>query len=266
MTRYFDTHVHVDGIGSSVEADAALRRAAEAGVARMVAIGGDPARNRFAVEFAAKHPAHARAAVGADRDRAEISGGEDEVERLAADGQRVVAIGEIGLDYHYRSDNKPAQRGLFASMLAVARGSGLPVIVHSREAEDDTVALLKEHIGVRAPGRRGGIGALHCFTGGPGFCRRLLELDLYVSFSGIVTFGNARSVRDAARIVPADRLLVETDSPYLAPVPHRGARNEPALVVRVAAELAAVRGERAETIAETTFRNACRLFDWPAEE
>jgi len=256
---YFDTHVHFDGITASDGPDAAIERALAAGVTRMTAIGGDAMRNRFAVDLAERHPGKIHAAVGYDRD---CAGGDCEVgelESLMAGRDCVVAVGEIGLDLHYHPENRPAQRELLARMLEVARRHRLPVAVHSRDAEDDTVDLLAAHHQAwdGAPDR---IGVLHCFTGDTRFVERLLDLGLYISFSGIVTFRNADSLRSAAAMVPDERLLMETDTPYLAPVPHRGKLNEPASIHHIAETLATVRGVDAASIAETTFKNAERLF------
>jgi TatD DNase family protein len=171
----------------------------------------------------------------------------------------VAAIGEIGLDFHHGRENAPAQIKLFSRMLELARKRSLPVCVHTREAEAETLAALREH----AAGWRGapdGIGVLHCFTGGEVFARELLALGFCVSFSGIVTFKNSENLRAAAAVVPDDRLLIETDSPFLAPEPLRGRPNEPANLERVAVVLAGIRKTSLETIASITTRNARRLF------
>ncbi|MCX6995806.1 MAG: TatD family hydrolase [Kiritimatiellaeota bacterium] len=256
-----DTHVHFDAYRETGELAAVLERAAAAGVQRMIAMGGAEDGNAFALELAAAHPERIRAAVGFDR---HLAGQAPDFARLAEQAARpgVAAIGECGLDYHYSPETAAAQRALFARMLALARDRRLPVVVHSREAEDDTLALLKEHAAAWA-GDPARLGVLHCFTGGADFARRVLASGLWVSFSGILTFRNADAIRAAARIVPADRLLVETDAPYLAPEPHRGHKNEPALVADVARALAATRGEPVERVAEQTARNAAHLFGWP---
>ncbi len=256
-----DTHVHFDDFQKTGDLTAVLDRAAAAGVGRMIAIGGTEAGNDLALELAAAQPERIRAAVGFDRYLADQA---PDFDRLALQATRpgVAAIGECGLDYHYSPETAAAQRALFARMLALARDRRLPVVVHSREAEDDTLAMLQEHAAAWA-GDPARLGVLHCFTGGEAFARRVLAGGLLVSFSGILTFRNADSNRAAARLVPADRLLVETDAPYLAPVPHRGRRNEPAFVVEVVRALAAVRGEPVERIAAQTTRNAEHLFGHP---
>jgi TatD DNase family protein len=168
--------------------------------------------------------------------------------------ESVVAVGETGLDYHYHHSPPAVQQEQFRHTVRLARDVGLPVIVHCRDAFDDAVAILREE-GADAIG-----GVIHCFTGTARDARLFLDLGLYISFSGIVTFRNAEAVRDAARTVPDDRLLIETDGPYLAPVPHRGRRNEPAFVRHVAECVATVRGVGSDALGILTSRNAARLF------
>lgn len=167
---------------------------------------------------------------------------------------RVVAIGETGLDYYYGRDQKNRQQDWFRVHIAAARALGKPLIVHTREAREDTLRILAEE-GAAEVG-----GVLHCFTEDWDMAVRALELNFYISFSGIVTFKNARPIQDAAQRLPADRLLVETDSPYLAPIPHRGKPNHPAWVRHVAECVAQLRGESLEQVAETTTANYLRLF------
>lgn len=254
-----DTHVHFDAFRESGDLAAVLDRARAVGVRHFVAIGGAPTGNTCAAECAAQHTGEIVFAAGYDR---YLAGEPCDDAALSAllDRPGAVAVGEIGLDYHYGPDTKPAQRALFARMLALARSRRLPVVVHSREAEDDTLAMLREHAAAW-PGDPRRLGVLHCFTGGPEFVERILEVGLLVSFSGILSFRNADSIRAAALRVPGDRLLIETDSPYLAPVPHRGKRNEPAFVAEVARAVAAARGEPVERVAEQTAANAEQLFN-----
>ena len=165
---------------------------------------------------------------------------------------RVRAIGEIGLDYHYEYSEREVQREVFRQQLRLSREIGLPVVIHTRDADADTLKIIEEE----GQGRIRGV--FHCFTGDGIMARRVVDLGFHVSFSGIVTFTNAAKVREAAELVPSDRLLVETDSPYLAPVPHRGGRNEPALVKHVLSTIAETRGEAVEQLQEQTsiaFRN-----------
>jgi TatD DNase family protein len=168
---------------------------------------------------------------------------------------RVVAIGECGLDYYYDKSDRSAQRERFAAHIEAARTTGLPLIIHTREAEDDTAAILTEAT------KQGGVGGvLHCFTGSAKLARTALDLGFYISLSGIVTFKNARDLQDVAKTVPQERLLVETDSPFLAPVPHRGKTCEPAFVADTAAFVAELRGEELEVLADATTTNFFRLF------
>lgn len=254
-----DTHVHFDVFRLKDEINAVLERARAACVRRFIAIGGAADANLCAADCAAQWPTEISFAAGYDRYLATEARDLAVLEKILAQ-PGAVAVGEIGLDYHYSPETREAQRGLFAQMLALARARRLPVVVHSREAEDDTLAMLKEHAAAW-PGDPARLGVLHCFTGGPEFAQRVLDTGLFVSFSGITSFRNADSIREAVKLVPAERLLVETDSPYLAPIPHRGKRNEPAFVADVARAVAAARGAALEDIARQTTINAELLFN-----
>ncbi len=259
--RWFDTHVHLDHL-DELGALALSERAAAAGVAAILAVGGTPSMNAAALRRAASSPRQVAAAVGWDRTLASASPSADELRALIETRPEIVAVGETGLDYHYDKDTAAEQRRLFAAMLALAAETRRPVIVHSREAEADTIAMLREHVTVwRGPPER--IGVVHCFTGDWPFARALLDLGWHISFSGIVTFGNATALREVAARVPVERLLIETDTPWLSPEPHRGRPNEPARLVDVGRAIAAVRGCALEHIAEITWGNAVRLFGWP---
>ena len=173
----------------------------------------------------------------------------------AAIHPRVIALGECGLDYHYDKSDRSAQRERFEAHIEAARQSGLPLVVHTRDAEDDTAAILGRAV------QEGGVtGVLHCFTGTADLARKALDFGFYISISGIVTFKNAKELQDTARWLPSDRMLVETDSPFLAPVPHRGQTCEPAFVADTAAFLAELRDEQPEALAEATTANFFRLF------
>jgi TatD DNase family protein len=179
----------------------------------------------------------------------------ERLRKLLAGSPRVVAWGEIGLDYHYDHSPRDVQREVFRRQLRLAREVALPVIIHSREADEDTVEILAREW---AGAARGGV--MHCFGGGLWMAERALELGFYISFAGNVTFKKAEPLREVARIVPPDRLLVETDCPYLAPVPHRGRRNEPAFVADTARFLAELRGTTPEELGRATSDNFSRLF------
>ncbi len=173
----------------------------------------------------------------------------------AAEHPRVIGIGETGLDYYYDKSDRQVQQSLFRTHIGVSRKTGLPLIIHTRDAEGDTVAILEDELG------KGAFPALiHCFTASEGFGRKVLELGLTISLSGIVTFKNARELQEFAPEIPADRLLVETDSPFLAPVPHRGQPCEPAYVADTARFVANLRGESLAELAESTTRNFRGLF------
>ena len=197
--------------------------------------------------------------IESDGARLLVDCGPDMREQLLADGtgrvDRVIAIGECGLDYYYDKSDRAAQRERFAAHIEASRQTGLPLVVHTRDAEDDTAAMLTEAVG------KGGVtGVLHCFTGSAGLARIGLDLGFYVSMSGIVTFKNARDLQEVAKSLPQDRLLVETDSPFLAPVPHRGKTCEPAFVADTAAFLADLRGESLDQLAAATTANFFKLF------
>jgi len=174
----------------------------------------------------------------------------------AASHPRVIGIGECGLDYHYDKSDRAAQRDRFQAHIDAARETGLPLVVHTRDAEDDTADLLG-----RAVTEGGVTGVLHCFTGSAGLARKALDIGFYISLSGIVTFKNAKDLQGTARWLPADRVLVETDSPFLAPVPHRGQTCEPAFVADTALFVADLRDEPVEELAKTTTANFFRLFN-----
>jgi len=257
--KLYDTHCHFESADPLV-ISAILSRAKAAGVEKLLAVGGSPALNESA-QVAAKLAAESDdapdvgIALGWDRDQVSrgrdvlVASGIDEssISPDATGTSRLRAWGEIGLDYHYSPETREAQLALFSSQLEKARARNLPVVIHTREADEDTVALLKE-----IPSR----GIIHCYTGTVDFARQFLELGFYVSISGIVTFRPAENVREVARYLPDDRILIETDSPFLAPVPMRGQPNEPAFIRHTCEFLAAQRGVAADAFAELTFANA----------
>ncbi len=255
--RLFDSHAHFDA-WSAAERRAVCARAFEAGVDHIIAIGGCPASNTAALEVASEWPDRIGAAIGLDRGQAREPHDLSEIEALLRRPE-VVAVGETGLDYHYDRDTAAQQRELFEAMLELARRLTLPVVVHSREAEQDTLDILREHTR-RWQGDPGRIGVLHCFTGSYEMAAELVSLGWFISFSGILTFPSGGSLRAVAARLPADRLLVETDSPYLAPVPWRGSPNEPSRLRAVVLVLARARGVTLEEMAETTWRNGMNLF------
>lgn len=253
--RWTDEHCHLgDGSDRWPDADAAVAEARAAGVERMITVGCDLATSRTAIDIAR---AHDDVWATAGLHPHDASQGIDGVEELLADPV-VVAVGECGLDYHYDNSPREVQREVFAAQVALAHRHDLALVVHSRDAWEDTFAILRSE-GV--PDRT----VLHCFTGGPDEARRCLDLGAHLSFSGIVTFAGAPEVREAAALCPDDRLLVETDSPFLAPVPHRGRPNVPAFVPVVGAVLAEVRGVTVDHVAEVTWVNSARVHRLPDE-
>jgi len=253
-----DSHCHIDMPQFDADRDAVVERARQAGVEAMLLVGGVDAEHghRRALRVAEQLGFPASAGVHPHEARLASEAVYDELKGLAGD-RRIVAIGEIGLDFHYDHSPRPAQRQAFRRQLRLAREVGLPVIVHTRDADAETAALLEEE-GAADTG-----GVIHCFTGGHELARRALALGFFVSFSGIVAFPRAELIQEVARTVPLDRLLVETDAPFLAPPPHRGKRNEPAFVVDVARKVAAVRGMAVEAVGAAARANFERLFPSP---
>lgn len=249
--RWVDSHCHLQSI--SGDPGEALRRARDAGVEWVVCVGTDLETSRQAIELARSYPEQVRATVGLHPHEAARLGDEWDalVELVGAD--QVVAVGECGFDLYYEHSPRAAQEDAFRAQIRLAHDRDLTLVIHSRDAWDDTFRVLREE---RPPART----VFHCFTGGTDEARTALVLGASLSFSGIVSFPGAADVRAAAAVTPADRLLVETDAPFLAPVPHRGRENEPALVAAVGAALAAARDEPVERVAAATGAIAGRLF------
>ena len=253
----YDTHAHFSE--DREKTASTLARARAAGVARLMAVGGSPELNRAALLAQTLAPDATRLALGADRDQAGDASANDatmEAVRALHSAHACAAVGEIGLDFHYSPETARAQCDLFARQLALADELSLPVVIHTREADDATLGVLDE-VPWRADAPRG---VIHCFTGSPAFARQLLDRNFLISISGIVTFRAADNVRESARVVPLDRLLVETDSPFLAPVPMRGNENEPAFIVHTVKFLADLLSVPADELAARTFANAVALF------
>jgi TatD DNase family protein len=250
-----DTHCHLDFPDFEAERDAIIERAREAGVAQMVTISTRVKRFDTILAIAEKYP-NVFCSVGTHPHNAdeELDVTADDLVRLSAH-PKVVAIGEAGLDYFYDNAPRDAQAEGLRRHIAAARTTGLPLVIHSRSADDDMSAILTEESGKGAFPF-----LLHCFSSGPDLARIGVELGGYVSFSGILTFPKSEELRDIARTVPRDRMIVETDAPYLAPKPFRGKRNEPAYVAHTAEVLAQAIGASSEEIAEITTENAFRIF------
>ena len=246
--RWTDDHCHLPT--DPAEAAQVVEDAVAAGVERLITVGTDLATSRAAIGAARFHEGVVFATVGLHPHDAKD--GLDGLEPLLAETE-VVAVGECGLDYHYDHSPRDVQREVFAAQIALAHAHDLALVIHTREAWDDTFAVLAA---AGVPERT----VFHCFSGGAAEAERCLDLGAHLSFSGIVTFPSAPDLRDAAAMCPLDRLLVETDAPFLAPVPHRGSRNRPALVAVVGAAVAEVKGVDPEVMADATWANASRVY------
>ena len=260
---YIDSHAHLDGKRFDSDREQVLQRARAAGVETILAIGiGDgPGTLDCAIKLADRYP-QLYATVGIHPHEAQLAtdAALEELEQLSKH-PKVIAWGEIGLDYFYDHSPRDAQARVFIRQMEQARAAKLPIIIHCRPSEnsenawDDTLQLIREHWGSSGLG-----GILHCFTGGPHHARAALELGFLISFAGNLTFPKAEGIREVAKQVPLDRVLIETDSPFLAPAPHRGKRNEPAFVVEVAGKLAELRGLTPEEVGAQTSVNFSRFF------
>ncbi|MCA1576100.1 MAG: TatD family hydrolase [Acidobacteria bacterium] len=256
---FTDSHAHIDGPEFDADRDPVIERAQAAGVTTILNVGtGDPHSGAFerAIELGRKHPS-VYTAIGTHPHDARFydDAAEQKTKQLIATGERVVAWGEIGLDFHYDNSPRDVQVEVFKGQLRAARECDLPVIIHTREAESETIEILRSDYAGAA--RRG---VFHCFSGSRELAEQALALDFMISFSGIVTFRKAEDLREIAKNVPLDRLLVETDCPFLAPVPYRGKRNEPAYVVEVARCIAELRGVEVEEVARVTTENFKRFL------
>jgi TatD DNase family protein len=256
---FVDSHAHVDGEEYDGDRDEVIARAREAGVRAILNVGtGDPHSGSLerAVAMAESY-AGVYAAVGVHPHDAKLfdERAAERIRQLVKNSSRVIAWGEIGLDYHYDHSPREVQREVFVKQLRMARRAALPVIIHSREADEDTVSILRAEWGAHEP-----FGIMHCFGGGMEMAEHVLALGFMISFAGNVTFKKAENLREIARHVPLDRLLIETDCPYLTPVPFRGRRNEPARVVEVARRLAELRGVELEEMGRITTGNFARFF------
>ena len=256
---YIDTHAHLSFPDFAGDLPATVARAAAAGVNRIVSVATDLADAHRVLTVAGQFPG-VFAAVGLHPNHVPDSGRVD-LEQIAAlaSQPKVVAIGETGLDYYRSRDHAAVQREMFQANLELARHRHLPVIIHCRAADADTLAMVRAHIPDWRPW-----GVMHCFAGNTQLALDCIELGLLISFTGILTFKNAEALRTVAGAVPLDSLLLETDSPYLAPIPQRGQRNEPAFIPHIAAVLAQLKGVAIEELARVTTANAQRLFGFPS--
>lgn len=249
-----DSHCHLDDPRFDADRDAVIARARAAGVSAMLAVGTGqgPPDLLAGIRLAEAYPfLHASVGVHPHDAAKALPATFDQLRELLRHPE-VVAMGEIGLDYHYDFSPREVQREVFRRQVALAVEAAMPVIIHTREAWEDTMAILRE--------QGAGNGVMHCFSGGPEAAREALEHGFHLGFAGVITFPKAEGIREAARLCPDDRLLVETDAPYLAPVPHRGKRNEPAFVLDTLHRLAGLRGADPQRLGEITTANFRRLF------
>jgi TatD DNase family protein len=255
---FIDSHAHIDGPEFDEDRENVVDRAKTVGVARVLNVGtGDPHSENFerAIVLSNKY---LLTALGTHPHDARLydSAAESKTKRLLRENDRMVAWGEIGLDFHYDNSPRDVQQTVFASQVLAAQELDLPVIIHTREAEDETIQILKDNY---STARRRGV--FHCFSGSLELARAAIDLGFYISFSGIITFKKAEDLRQVASYVPLDRILVETDCPFLAPIPFRGKRNEPAYVVEVAKCVAALRNADLDSFARQTSENFSKCFD-----
>ncbi|MCL6638414.1 MAG: TatD family hydrolase [Firmicutes bacterium] len=254
LVELFDTHAHLDDGDYGADREAVLERARSSGVRLIVNVGYDLESSRFSVELAERHDM-IYAAVGIHpHGAAEVPENYLEVLEKLAGHRKVVALGEMGLDYYRDLSPRPVQQKVFREQLLLAGRLNMPVVIHDRDAHGDLLAILKSE----GLGPAGGV--MHCFSGSWEMAKQCLAMGFYISIAGPVTFPNAPKLKDIAARVPLDRLLVETDAPYLTPVPHRGKRNEPAHVRFTVAEIARLRGMEAEELARVCAANGRRLF------
>jgi TatD DNase family protein len=254
---WIDSHCHLDGKRYDDDREAVIERALAAGVTKMLTIGtGDgPPDLDVAIRLAERYDCLYASAGVHPHDAAKWTPECGPMMRERMSHPRVLALGEIGLDYHYDFSPRDVQQRVFIEQLEIAAETGKPILIHTREAWDDTFALLEKYW------RPAGLpGVMHCFSGGPAEALRSLELGFTISFAGIVTYPKAPELREAALVTPLDRMLVETDAPYLAPVPLRGKRNEPSYVVKTGEALASLLGLTPEELARRTSENFTRLF------
>ena len=256
IARLIDSHAHIQMSEFAGDVAKVIQRAQEAGVEKIVVVGGagELSNNDAALELANSHTGLFATIGMHPHDARQVSDEDLENLKKLAKSPKVVAIGETGLDFYYDHSPRRVQIDLFCRFIQMARETGLPLIVHNRDAPREVSELLR---------REGGgdlRGVIHCFTGDYEAAREFLDLGFYLSFSGILTFKNANALRDVARRLPLDRLLVETDAPYLAPIPHRGKRNEPSFVRFVAEALSEIKGLSLDEVAEATSRNGQNLF------
>lgn len=253
--KLVDTHAHLDSNRFNRDREEVMKRAWEAGLEYIINIGADIKSSQHSVQMSKKY-AKIYATVGIHpHDADKLNEKTEKVLRELVQEEKVVAIGEIGLDYHYDNSPRDVQRNALRRQLTLAREVNLPVVIHNRESDQDMLKILKEE-GIDEPG-----GIFHCFSSGLEMAREVLDMGLYLAFGGVITFKNASELRRVVEMVPLDRILLETDSPYLTPEPHRGRRNEPAYVRFVAEKIGKIKKLSLDRVAEITTENARAVYN-----
>lgn len=249
-----DTHTHLNDVKFADDLDEVIQRASDAGVERMIVCGYDLQSSESAIQLANTYESvFATVGIHPHDAKSYTKEAESILKEFAAD-RKVLAIGEIGLDFHYNFSPREKQFAAFEAQIQLAKKLGLPIVVHSRESNPEALEILKSR-------SRDVVGCVfHCFSGDADFAREVLEMGFYIGIDGPITYKASQKLRDVVAMCPLDRLLIETDCPYLTPVPHRGKRNEPAYVVYVAEQIAAIKGLTLEVLAQTTTDNAKKLF------
>jgi len=256
----FDTHAHYDDEAFDEDRESLIASLANNGIARVVNIGADLKGSRASVELAEKYD-FIYAAIGAHPDNAkEIDDAGIALLKELSNNKKVVAIGEIGLDYYWSKDNMEEQKEAFSRQINLARELSLPIVIHSRDAAKDTMDILKEE----DAGAIGGV--MHCFSYSTEIAREVVDMGLYIGVGGVVTFKNGKKLREALLEVPLDKIVLETDCPYLAPEPRRGSRNSSLNLPYVVKAIADIKGASVEEVMKTTYNNACRMYRINNEE
>lgn len=251
ITLIFDTHAHYDDEAFKDDLEEVLQRVREAGVGRILNCSSSLESSEKTLEIVKKYDFIYGAAGVHPQDAGEVIGNINRIgDMLKKD--KIVAVGEIGLDYYYEGYDRELQIRAFREQMDLAGQLDMPVVIHDRDAHEDTLRVIKEFKNVK--------GVLHCYSGSLEFAKEVLKLDYYLGFTGVVTFKNAKKAVEVAGEIPIDRMLVETDCPYMAPVPHRGKRNDSSYLTHIIEKIAEIRGVDSECITRTTFENGCRLF------
>jgi TatD DNase family protein len=248
----FDSHAHYDDKAFNEDREEIIEKIKEAGVTKVVNCAGNLESCLKTLEFVNNYDIFYGAIGIHPQSAGEVNGNINKIGDML-NNKKIVAVGEIGLDYYWEGYDRELQIKAFKEQMDLARSLNLPVVIHDREAHEDTLKVIKEFKGVR--------GVIHCYSGSLEFAKEVLKLDYYLGFTGVITFKNAKKSVEVVEAMPIDRLLVETDCPYLAPVPHRGERNDSSYLVHIINKIAEIRGLSYEEVRDTTYNNACKLFN-----